>query len=196
MKQKLEKKKIKIILGIVLILLSISIPLTTNYKEIKEEKKETINIINYIKINKTKQVTNQKKLNYLAIIHIPKINLKRGLPYPYSKENNVNQNIEILKPFQTPEDKNKNIILASHSGTSNVSFFKNIKDLTKNDDIFIYYKNKKYHYKVVKKYEIKKTGKISITNIHNQTLLTLITCSTTKNKQLVIISSQIRKQNY
>ena len=61
----------------------------------------------------------------------------------------------------------------------------------KNDKIFIYYNHHKYRYKVIKKYEIPKNGKLRVPFYPNETLLTLTTCSTTSNNQLVVIAKQI-----
>ena len=74
---------------------------------------------------------------------------------------------------------NGNLILASHSGTSSISFFKNLYKLELNDDVYVNYNNKDYHYKVTDIYTDIKDGDIGIRRNKNKTTLTLITC--TKN---------------
>ena len=79
---------------------------------------------------------------------IKKINLKQGLVSKNSYYNNVNRNIEIIKASSYPDKENGNVILAAHSGTSSISYFKNLYKLEINDEAKIYYKNKVYTYKV------------------------------------------------
>ena len=84
------------------------------------------------------------------------------------------------------------MILASHSGTSKVAFFNNLKNITINDLVYIYYDNIKYKYKVIKKYQIKKTGYFNMQNKENKTLLVLITCNQNNSKkQIVVICDRI-----
>ena len=55
--------------------------------------------------------------NYIAVLEIPKINLKRGIYDKSSNLNNVNKNITILKDSIMPSGDNaSHILLASHSG--------------------------------------------------------------------------------
>ena len=66
--------------------------------------------------------------NYIAVLEIPKINIKRGL----SQEkyyNNVNRNVEILKGSDMPNIFKGNFILAGHSRSGRVSYFKNLDKL-------------------------------------------------------------------
>jgi len=189
------RRKINIIISILLIINGLLINiLIVNKPIIKELKEPNIEYYNNLNNQNKKSDTYQKKeisKSYFAIISIPKINLTKELPHPNGKENNVDKNIEVLKPYKTPNKTGTNLILASHSGTSKVSYFNNIKELTNDDDIYIYYKNRKYHYKVIKKYEVIKNGKLNIITSSNETLLTMTTCSTNKNKQLVIIAKQL-----
>ncbi len=199
------KKKIKyIILGFVLIIISLFTiiykcfhtyyedKLEKNKIQIffenskKENKKDDVNIINNLKLNE----------NYLAIIEIPKISLKKGLYIIDSKLNDVDKNIQILKESTMPTEENSNLILASHSGSSRKSYFKNINKLENEDLIYIYYNNIIYAYKVVDKYEIEKTGYAVMKENTNKKVLTLITCKINTNKQIVIVSELIDEKLY
>ena len=200
--EKLKRKKHSkngypyIILGILLLITSsyllIEKKLIQNEILIKEEKsiekyfKEVVpdknNVVNVQRENKEKSV-----INYIGVIEIPAINLKRGLVDINDERNNIEYNIEILKESNFPDEKFGNFILASHSGNSNVSFFKNIYKLKLDDLIIIYYKNKIYNYKIYKKYEIEKNGKTTLELDNKNTYITLITCIPNTNKQLVIL---------
>lgn len=141
---------------------------------------------------KEKKLIKKLQKKYIGAIEIPSINLKQGLVNPRSKDNYVNKNIEIIKPYHTPKDDGKVMILASHSGTSKVAFFNKLKNIELNDLVYIYYENIKYKYKVINKYQIKKTGYFNMENKDNKTLLVLITCNQdNSNKQIVVICDQI-----
>ena len=118
---------------------------------------------------------------------IPKINLKEKL-YPSNKdENTVNKHIEIIFPSIMPDNKNSLLVLAAHSGNSNVSFFKNLSNLNKNDEASLHYKNKIYNYIVIKKENQIKNGFIKVKKLKNKTTMILTTCNQkNKSKQIVI----------
>lgn len=136
-----------------------------------------------IEENKPKE---KQKVDYVAVIEIPKIKLKRGLVDKNSKYNNVNYNIQILSESQMPDIPNSNLILASHSGNSNISYFKNVNKLVLDDEVIIYYKNKTYKYKIYDIFEVEKTGEIKMQYINNKNI-TLITCIPNTNKQVVLL---------
>ena len=134
--------------------------------------------INYVKDNK-----------YIMYLKIPKINLYKGLYSIDSGKNNVKYNIEILSNSNMPNEKNGNLILAAHSGNGKNAYFNNLKKLSLNDEVNVFYDNIEYKYKVVDIYEINKTGKAVIRRNKNKNTLTMITCSTKdKTKQIVIVS--------
>ena len=64
------------------------------------------------------------------------------------------------------------------------------------DEIFVYYGNAKYIYKVNKNYEVDKNGIIDITRDIEQTTLVLTTCSKDKSKQIVIMAYLFDKENF
>lgn len=138
-----------------------------------------------------KEVKEQTKIEYIAVLKIPKINLERGLVNPSSYLNNVNYNVQIINGSDMPDVNNGNLILAGHSGNARISYFKNLNKLDLNDTATIIYKNKTYNYKVVDKYEIEKTGEAEIIRDKNKNILTLITCKHNTNKQIVIICELI-----
>ena len=148
---------------------------------------------NYDSINKindnTQNINNDfNNDTYSLILEIPKINLKKGIYNYSSKYNDVNKNIMLLKQSSMPNIQNSNIILASHSGNSRVSYFKDLDKLSIGDNIIIYYEGYKYIYTLNTHYRQEKTGTISINRNINVNTLTLITCDkTNKDYQLVYI---------
>lgn len=138
-----------------------------------------------------KEVKEQTKIEYIAVLKIPKINLERGLVNPSSYLNNVNYNVQIINGSDMPDVNNGNLILAGHSGNARISYFRNLNKLDLKDTATIIYKNKTYNYKVVDKYEIEKTGEAEIIRDKNKNILTLITCKHNTNKQIVIICELI-----
>ena len=142
----------------------------------------------YNSLNKVVYEEKKKPLisSNISHISISKINLKKELYSVNSKLNNVNKNIEILKGSDMPDIENGNFILASHSGNSPISYFRNLYKLDIGDEIVIYYNNYKYVYTVDKKYEVVKTGKVSIKRDKSKRTITLITCKGA-DKQLVVI---------
>lgn len=155
-------------------------------KDSKEE--ETIE-------NETKTKEIPLILDYFGYIEIPKINLKQGLVKEDYKYNNVDITIQTITPSNYPDVEGGNLILASHSGTSSISYFKNLYKLNNDDIIYIYYNKVKYTYKIVNIYTEPKSGQVNIYRDKNETTLTLITC--TKNDdttQTVYICKQISKE--
>lgn len=143
--------------------------------------------------NEETDVTHTSTTDYIALIKIPKINLKKGLCNINSKCNNVNQNIQILKDSDYPNVDGGNFILAGHSGTRNISYFKNLDKLVVGDGISIFFNGYEYRYEVKKIYDIEKTGTADIVRNQDKTTLTLITCSHNTNKQIIIICELIER---
>lgn len=114
--------------------------------------------------------------NYIAVLKIPKINLEKGLYEISSPNNNVDKNIQILEGSSMPDVENSNLILASHSGNSLVSYFNNLSKLEVLDEVIIIYKGAEYKYTVINFYLVKKTGKLEIIRNSGKNTLTLITC--------------------
>lgn len=135
--------------------------------------------------------------NYIGVLKIPKINIKRGFLNINDKGNNVNKNLQVIKGSDMPDVKNGNLIIAAHSGNSYISYFKNLHRLSNDDVAYVYFNNIKYTYKVAGKYDVDKTGKVVIHRDNKKNTLTLITCSQTdKTKQIVYILELESEENY
>ena len=159
----------------------------------EEQNEETIQEEVFVEVeNKNVDETNY---DYIAVLEIPKINLKRGLSQD-KYYNNVNRTVEILKGSTMPNISKGNFILAGHSGSGRVAYFRNLNKLTIGDISYIYYGGIKYTYKVNNIYDIEKTGTATITRDLNKTTLTMITCRHNTNKQIVIISELINQESY
>ena len=111
---------------------------------------------------------------------INKICLKQKL-YPINNsKNNIEEHVTIL------EEIDNTIVIAAHSGTGPIAYFERLDELNIDDEIILYYKNKKYIYVVTEIWEEKKNGYIHI-NKENKRQLVLTTCSPKKtNYQLIV----------
>lgn len=134
-----------------------------------------------------KKETTTLNINYIAVIKIPKIGLEKGLASKGSYWNNVNRNIEILSESDMPDVDKGNVILASHSGNSSISYFRKLNKLQNDDIVSIVYNGKEYKYKMVNSYEIEKNGYAHIVRNAEKSTLTLITCKHNTDKQIVVI---------
>ena len=186
----LKKLKIsKFIMSYLLILTGLSI---IGIKRISELKNDYL-YLNYNDFRRNfsqslnRNIDKAQFIDYVAYLKIPKINLNKGLLDKESVLNVVDKNIQIIKESDMPDIVNSNLILAAHSGNSDVSYFKDLYKLDINDNIYIEYNGKQYEYKIVNYYIVEKTGFINIIRNKDKTTLTLITCVENTNKQLVII---------
>lgn len=162
-----------------------------------EDKTEDIFESEDSEIEPEKGEQKQIDYNYIAVLEIESINLKRGLVNPDSKYNNVNYNIQIMDTSNMPNVENSYLILAGHNGTSSVSFFKYLYKMNEGDLINVYYQGYKYVYQYSNSYEVDKTGIVSIVREKNKNSITLITCKkNSKDKQLVFIGYLIDKVEY
>lgn len=165
-----------------------------DFFEIKQE--DTKNVI-VDEVQETKEEPKKESTyNYIAVLEIPRIHLKRGLVAINDKSNNVNKNIEIIKGSDMPDVANGNFILAGHSGYSNISYFKNLNKMELNDLIYVYYNGEKFNYKITNIYDVEKTGQVSISKNNNANTLTLITCRHNTNRQIVIIAELTNREVY
>lgn len=207
--RKTKRNNILIVIGILLIFLSASY-LIFNYCnnqrlketednkieeffEIEEEEKEEIEE----PIEQTKEEVKEINYDYIAVLEIPKINLKRGLVSTDSKYNNVNYNIKIVDGSLMPYVRNGNLILAGHNGSAYISFFKNLYKMDIGDSVYVYFDSIKYEYKIADIYDVDKTGTVNISRDKNRTTITLITCKKySKDKQTVFIGYLSNKEPY
>lgn len=184
------KEKLKIIKGLCL---TISLSLVFSYYiyEYFKDSNDLITVNNYVSNVKDNYNKSNDIEEYLGVLEIPKIGIKKGFYSLESLQNNVNSNIELLKGSSSPDVKNSRIILAAHSGASYLGYFKNLDQLLLNDELIIYYQNNKYIYYVSDIYEEKKDGSITISSNMNDSILVLTTCSKNKDMQLVVIGKKI-----
>ena len=204
--------KMTIILGVILITFGITL-MSNNY--IKTKREETFNDMNLLLLDSSIDEVNTEESNdetpneevdeepsksdtsnnyepYLAVLKIQKLNLERCFYDKTSSLNNVDYNILFHSNSDYPDKLNGNVILASHSGTSSISYFKNLYKLELGDEAQINYKNTTYTYKVVNIYKEEKDGTIAIYRNKEKSTLTLITCTKNDNaKQTVYILERI-----
>lgn len=196
-----------LIVGSLLIIISLGIFTFRTIIDEYQNSKEKNMLENFYKTQEIKEETTTEKKSqsqnkkseeekYIASIKIPKINLEKGLVSKENKNNNVKKNIQILKDSDSPEKENGNVILAAHSGTSKVAFFRDLYKLTTEDDVIITYNKKIYKYKVTNIYDIDKTGKAQIIRNHGKNTLTLITCRQKTKKQIIIICELIERNDF
>ncbi len=131
------------------------------------------------------------KTNYIGTLEIPKIKLKKGFVEYSSKYNNIQYNVTIIKGYSFPDVKNGNFILAAHSGSGPIAFFKNLYKLGVGDKAIVTYKNKQYTYKITKIYNQKKQGYIVIYRNVNKNTLTLITCTKDNKKSQTVYIAEL-----
>lgn len=130
---------------------------------------------------------NKNKEEYLGILEIKKIKLRKGFYKLNSNLNNVDKNIMIVSSSNMPDVNKGNLILASHSGNSSVSYFRYLDKLDMEDIASIYYLGKKYDYKLINYYDVDKNGSVQIIKNNDINTLTLITCKKNTDKQTVFI---------
>lgn len=142
------------------------------------------------------ETTTETKIDYVAVLKIPKINFEKGLCDKGTWCNNVNRNVQILDEASYPNIENGNFILAGHSGSGRTAYFRNVDKLKIDDEIIVIYKCYEYKYKIVNTYDIEKTGNANIIRNKGKTTLTLITCRHNTDKQIIVISELIERNEY
>lgn len=195
-----RSKNIILVIGILIIFTGVCIIITDYYKDKSLQDNDDIKIEEFFEIEVKQELeyveevtsdsTNKSQTNieYMAVLEIPKINLKRGLVNPDSYYNNVNYNIEIINGSSMPDVENSNLILAGHNGGGYKAFLKNLDKLETGDSIFIFYNGEKYEYSLSNSYEVSKNGTVSINRDKSKNTITLITCKkNSKDKQLIYI---------
>lgn len=199
-KIKRKNKSWLIIIGSLIFLSGVGLITYDYLSNSKIDKKETELLEEFYEIEEeiesieepqlVEEVKEQIKVNYIAVLKIPKIGLERGLVDPNNYLNNVNYNLEWLDGSSMPDEENGNVIIAGHSGSARISYFRKLDRLEIGDEASIIYNGKTYNYKVVDIYDIEKTGKAEIVKEKNTTTLTLITCRHNTNRQIVVIFKQ------
>jgi LPXTG-site transpeptidase (sortase) family protein len=204
MAKNVNKRNVSIIIGVLIISAGIAIICSTYYKTKKNEVFDEMNELYYEQVvaleenideidtpEVTSEVTPKEEETtkakteviiddnnyYVGYLRIPKVNLKRGFTAVDSKYNNVNRNIYVVPSSTFPDQANNNLILAAHSGTSSISYFKNLYQLSLNDDLYLDYNGKEYHYQIKNIYTEIKDGDVAIKRNKKKSTLTLITCT-------------------
>lgn len=203
-KKKICKNNIIFILGLLIVIICIIIIFFSIVKKQKLVAKENKGIemffekqivndneLDELEVNDNNSKNISQNFEYIAVLEIPKINLKRGLVDIDSIYNSIDYNIQILKESTMPNIDNSNLILVAHSGNSNVSFFKDLDKLEILDNIYLYYNNTVYQYEIYDKYEIEKIGSVKINKNINSKTITMITCLDNTNKQIVLVGKLI-----
>lgn len=181
-KKYLFYRKILTIVLFINTLLLIIIKLS-NLIKINNENYEVNSYLN----NYNEEVGYINKEEYLGILEIKKIKLRKGFYKLNSNLNNVDKNIMIVGSSNMPDVNKGNLILASHSGNSSVSYFRYLDKLDMEDIASIYYLGKKYDYKLINYYYVDKNGSVQIIKNNDINTLTLITCKKNTDKQTVFI---------
>ena len=165
-------------------------------EEFYEEQKEIDTNVIEDTTEQKEETKTESKVEYVAVIKIPKIGVEKGLCKKGTSCNNVNRNIQILNEATYPDVANGNFILAGHSGNGRTAYFKNVDKLKTDDEIYIIYGGFQYKYKIVNIYDIEKTGTANIIRNKEKTTLTLVTCRHNTNKQIIVISELVERTEY
>ena len=165
----------------------------TFFEEQKKITEDTTPEVPEEKVETEKPQPTKTKIDYFAVIKIPKIGLEKGLASKGSYYNNVNRNILVVKESDMPDKDKGNVILAGHSGSGRTAYFKNLHKLERDDEVSIFYNGNEYKYKVVNQYDIEKTGTANIVRNAEKSTLTLITCRHNTNKQIIYICELVEK---
>jgi len=179
------KRKINILCSLILIIGIIYLSYDVVSKVIFKVKREKI-VENYLV--KKEEIDNVVYSDIIGILEIPKINLKQAIYTMDSENNNVDKNVEILKESKMPDIEGSNLYLVGHSGNRKEAYFNDLDKLEINNEIYFYYYNKKYTYKVRDIYTEVKNGSIRVIKDNIQKIV-LSTCSKNKGEQLVVIGT-------
>lgn len=170
----MAKRNLLLSLSSILIIIGIIICNYNYYKEYQNMDDNTILLEDFFQEEISSNIE-----TYFGVLEIPKISLKRGFYDTETYLNNINKNIELINFSDT------NITLVAHSGSSYVSYFRNIYLLENNDLVYLYFNNDKYTYKVSNKEYVDRDGTISINNNYSTKTLILTTCGEDQT-QLII----------
>lgn len=131
---------------------------------------------------------------YFAIIEIPKIDLKKELYAIGDIRNDVNKNLLVHEISEFRKDGASMIVIAGHSGTSKVAYFRNLYRLEVGDEVKLYYGGNCYQYLVREIESQEKTGKLYLKNYQGLGVIVLITCTKNDDKHQTIYYAEIDKK--
>lgn len=144
-----------------------------NTEEISHYLKNQQELINYYQEKKEKTLD-----SYYGVLEIPSIHLKRGFFSLESPLNHVDKSIEVISSCNPKETCD--FILASHSGDSPISFFKELDKLQINDTANLNYNHEIYTYYLKSIENAIKDGSISLEKSSLSRLI-LTTCDRQNN---------------
>lgn len=133
----------------------------------------------------------EKNINdYNFTLYISKINLTKDVFKKYSNSNDVNKGIYLANEYVF-SNKDDTLVLASHSGNSSISYFKNLDLLQVGD--YVYTKNNIYEniYRIDKTYTINKNGKFRFSK--KEKGIYLITCDKKNSKKQLVFYGKMLK---
>ena len=175
-----KEKKDKVFTDMNILLYESEMPKTLNEDIINPtEEDPEIRIVNTEK-------PKERNYDFIAVLEINKIGLKRGFVSMDSPYNNVDYNITIIGGSTMPGVKNSSLILASHSGYCNICYFHNLYQLSLGDTASVYYKGVKYNYSIVNIYNVAKTGTVTVKRRRSVDTLVLITCTHNSNTEQTV----------
>ena len=134
------------------------------------------------------------KKDYIGYLIIPKISLNYGFVAIDSYYNNVDRNIQVIKESNFPDVEGGNLIIAGHSGSGSIAYFKNLYLLKVGDVAKIKYKNKTYTYEIKDIYKEDRDGTITIKRDTTKTTLTLITCSYKDKEHQTVYIAELKNR--
>ena len=116
----------------------------------------------------------RKKASLIGILEISKLNLHQNLYEKDSKENNVDKNVTLLTDMCLLKE-DCTLVLAAHSGSSAIAYFKNLDKLTIGDEAMLHYQNKTYLFELFSTEKVSKNGQLILKKEKGKYLL-LTTC--------------------
>lgn len=198
-------KKIFLVISVLIIFMGISILIYNHYQDKKYQDTDQILLQEFFKDfdNSSEEVLQIEELkeeqqvqdttSYLAVIEIPNISLYTGIVMSNSSYTTMDRNVSVYPTSDMPNIENGNFILFAHNGNSRVSYFRNIHKLKNNDEIYIYYNNVRYVYKIIKNYEVIMTDNTPLNKMKDKSIITLITCKSGNNKYRTVIVGEMVK---
>ena len=182
-----KKKKyfyIQFFLSIFMIFIILFYSLRNNDENVDYE-----NLNKQIKINlNINNIYNKYQTKFLGNLIIEKIDVE----YPiYSEYTEENLKMSVCKLTGPTLEKIGNISIIGHNYQDN-RFFGRLNQLQINDNILIRFNNKKFNYKVVKKYITREDDLTCLNSItKNNREITLITCDNIIKKNRLIVKAII-----
>lgn len=193
-----KEKKNKIIkwIGYLLLIISLFYYFISYYHNYKDQKK-TNEIINELfpsipmvndQSTSLTPITNKENNSYLGYLELEDYGIKR-LITDNTKSDTLDKGlVGLLKTSASLDDKEGNVIIAGHS-ISNV--FQNLHNVKINDKIKIVTKENTYYYEIKEKKIISKNDISVFNQVHNEKILTLVTCENDENFRLIVVARLI-----